>query len=125
MIVTEISLCYYNFMEVFNRQLALEMVGDEEELLEMLEVSFVNDKKFKRDVLIDLENRNPMEAAAYVHSFKGAARQIAAERTALAGQNLEDVLRGKKEGNLIQLNEAFERELFIAIEEIRKDLEGL
>ena len=112
-------------MEVFNKQLALEMVGNEFELLKMLELSFVNDKKFNMNALVTLEKDNKfMEAAAYVHSFKGAARQIAAEKAAAAGQNLEDVLRGKKEGNLESLNEIFERELMYAIHEIQHEIEN-
>lgn len=112
-------------MEVFNKQLALEMVGNETELLKMLELSFVNDKKFDIDILVNLEKeKNFMEAAAYVHSFKGAARQIAAEKAAAAGQNLEDVLRGKKEGNLETLNAVFESELMCAIHEIQHEIEN-
>ena len=42
-------------MEVFNKQLALEMVGNEFELLQMLELSFVNDKKFDMNALVTLE----------------------------------------------------------------------
>ena len=68
-------------MEVFNRQLALEMVGDDEELLLVLENSFVYDKTFDIKSLETLESENKLqEAAEYVHSFKGAARQIAEEQ---------------------------------------------
>nr|WP_318717586.1 Hpt domain-containing protein [uncultured Treponema sp.] len=110
-------------MEVFNRQLALEMVGDDEELLLVLENSFVYDKTFDIKSLETLESENKLqEAAEYVHSFKGAARQIAAEQAAFAGQALEDVLRGKKQGNLKELNSAFESSLSTAIAEIKKDI---
>ena len=110
-------------MEVFNRSLALEMVGDEEELLQELEHSFVYDKIFSMDQLEQLEKENPLEAAAYVHSFKGAARQIAAEKAAFSGQKLEDVLRGKSQGSLKELNETFSKDLSEAIAEIKKHLD--
>ena len=58
-------------MEVFNRQLALEMVGDDEELLLVLENSFVYDKTFDIKSLEILESENKLqEAAEYVHSLK-------------------------------------------------------
>lgn len=110
-------------METFNRKLALEMVGDEEELLQELERSFVYDKKFDMKTLEELEAKTPLEAAAYVHSFKGAARQIAAEKAAFSGQKLEDVLRGKTQGSLRELNLEFSKMLSEAIETIRKDIE--
>ena len=110
-------------METFNRTLALEMVGDEVELLQELERSFVYDKIFDIKTLENLEATDKFEAAAYVHSFKGAARQIAAEKAAFSGQKLEDVLRGKTQGNLKELNSEFSSMLSEAIEIIRKDIE--
>ena len=107
-------------MEIYNRALALEMVGNEEELLQELEHSFVYDKVFSMAQLEELENKNPLDAAAYVHSFKGAARQICAELAAFAGQNLEDVLRGKKQGNVKELNAAFNTALSNAVDTIKK-----
>lgn len=100
------------------------MVGDEEELLQVLEEAFVNDKKFSLDHLQQLEEKQKLEeAAAYVHSFKGAARQIAAEKAAFTGQELEDVLRGKKTGDLNKLNTAFSVEMEKAVSEIKEDME--
>ena len=110
-------------METFNRTLALEMVGDEAELLQELERSFVYDKIFDIKTLENLEATDKLEAAAYVHSFKGAARQIAAEKAAFSGQKLEDVLRGKAQGDLKDLNSEFSSMLSEAIEIIRKDIE--
>lgn len=111
-------------MEVFNRKLALEMVGEEEDLLRELENAFVYDKKFQISHLEDLENSGQLkEAADYVHYFKGAARQLAAEKAAFAGQALEDVLRGKKEGSIKDLNGSFMTALFESIEVIKKDID--
>lgn len=44
-------------MEIYNRALALEMVGNEEELLQELEHSFVYDKVFSMAQLEELENK--------------------------------------------------------------------
>ncbi|MDY4132584.1 hypothetical protein, partial [Treponema sp.] len=52
-------------METFNRTLALEMVGDEAELLQELERSFVYDKIFDIKTLENLEATDKLEAAAY------------------------------------------------------------
>ena len=101
----------------------MEVVGDEVELLQELERSFVYDKIFDIKTLENLEATDKLEAAAYVHSFKGAARQIAAEKAAFSGQKLEDVLRGKAQGNLKELNSEFSSMLSEAIEIIRKDIE--
>lgn len=93
---------------ILNIHSALEMVGNEKELLTELLSSFVNDTPFELKKLHELINSSKLEEAAkYVHYYKGAARQIGAEAMAATGQALEDVLRGKKTGNIEQLSIEF------------------
>ena len=84
--------------KLLNLTAALEMVGNEKELLIDLLNAFVNDTPFSSEKLDNLRSDSQEEAAKYVHYYKGAARQIGAEILAAAGQALEDVLRGKKNG---------------------------
>ena len=93
--------------ELLNLKSALEMVGNEKELLIELLNAFVNDTPFSTEKLSSIKESNIEEAAKYVHYYKGAARQIGAELLAAAGQALEDVLRGKKTGDIEQLSENF------------------
>ena len=106
-------------MEVLNLSYALELVDGETELLKDLLQSFLDEKNLDEEKLDKLINENHEEEAAfYVHYIKGASRQIAAERLAEAGQNLEDVLRKKKNGNLDELKENFTDEYKRARSEI-------
>lgn len=107
-------------MEILNIDYALELVGDEKELLKDLLQSFLDEKKLDEEKLNKLIKENHEEAAFYVHYIKGASRQVAAERLAEAGQNLEDVLRNKKEGNIEELKKSFTDEYNIAHEAIVK-----
>lgn len=89
---------------------AMEMLGGDPDLFKILLSSFLNDKNFDIARLVELEKaEDTTEAAKYVHYFKGAARQIGAEELGEAGQELEDVLRKKKTGDLEKLNENFAR----------------
>lgn len=105
-------------LEILNLKYALELVGDEEELLNDLLQSFLDEKKLDEEKLEKLIKENHEEAAFYVHYIKGASRQVAAERLAEAGQNLEDVLRKRKDGNLEELKKNFTCEYKIAREAI-------
>lgn len=93
--------------KIFNKSSALEMVGEDEELLSILMQAFV-EVDFSQNTLSDLiKSGKKSEAASYVHRVKGAARQLALEELAQIGQLLEDVLREKQTGNLVTLNEDF------------------
>lgn len=94
---------------VLNTDFALEMLGGEKTLLKELLVSYMNDTPFDAEKVrkFAAEGKNT-EGAGYVHYYKGSARQIGAEQLAEAGQNLEDVLRGKKSGDIPSLADAFE-----------------
>ena len=93
---------------VFDYDEALKMVDGEKELLQVLIDSFISEKVFTLDELNRfISSSSNEDAAAYVHYFKGAARQLSCKKMALDGQNLEDVLRGKKEGDIKELSEKF------------------
>ncbi len=115
-------------MKTFNVEAALEFTGGESDLLNELLVSFVDDKKFTLSQLEDEEKKDKAEAAKFVHYYKGAGRQIAAEKLAFYGQQLEDYLRGKSEGNgkcLEELNQDFFREYYLAVEAVKNYLAGV
>ncbi len=95
-----------NNQEIFNREAALDLVGNDEELLSILVDSFLNENKFERAELEKLISAQKFdEAASYVHATKGAARQLCMEKLKDSGQELEDVLRGKKNGDIPSLIE--------------------
>ena len=89
--------------EIFNKKIALEMVGDDSELLSILVQAFFffffSPEKLNELVL----SKKNAQAASYVHRVKGAARQLAMEKLAQTGQKLEDVLREKNIGEVQEL----------------------
>ena len=92
--------------EVFDRNAALELVDNDEELLQILIDSFLNENEFEKAKLEALiSNGKLAEAASYVHATKGAARQLCMEKLKNSGQALEDVLRGKTTGDIPSLVE--------------------
>lgn len=86
-------------MDIIDEKQALELAAGEEELLNELLEAFVNDRNFSTDELLRIKSESPLEAASYVHYFKGAARQLCAKKTAASGQILEDILRGKSDAS--------------------------
>ncbi|MBP5442481.1 MAG: Hpt domain-containing protein [Treponema sp.] len=115
--------------ELLNVESALEMVGDDRDLLKELLEGYLNDRIFDSSKLEGLtnvkdENGNCTEAAKYVHYFKGAAKQLGAEILGEAGQALEDVLRGKKQGDLAELIKAFTDEYKRSTDEMRRYLDS-
>ncbi len=107
-------------METLDLSSALEMLGGEKELLIELLKAFVSGERLdgaKLERLASLPDRT--EAAKYVHFYKGAARQLAAQKLSASGQALEDVLRGRKAGDIAALSKAYladYEEAFEAIE---------
>lgn len=96
-------------MDILDTENGLELVGGEYELYNSLLNEFIDGKKFEKSVLLDYYSSGKMdECAAYVHYFKGAARQICGQKVAAVGQKLEDVFRGKAEGDVLQLTEEFD-----------------
>lgn len=110
--------------ETLNLKSALEMLGGEKELLVELLQTFVNDKHYDEKKLIELEkNSDTIEAAKYVHYFKGAGRQIGAEKLGESGQALEDVLRLKTTGNIESLTKAFSADYELTVKAVNEALE--
>ena len=89
---------------IFDKKAALELVDNDEDLLQILIDSFLEENKFEKSTLAKLIQEGKMsEAASYVHATKGAARQLCMEKLKNSGQELEDVLRGKKNGEIAPL----------------------
>ena len=111
--------------QIFNAKKALELVDNDKELLKILMESFLSET-FEASVLESkIDSRQPEEAASYVHHTKGAGRQLCAELLAEAGQNLEDVLRGKTQGNIRELTEKMVSEYDRAVFAIKNCLERI
>ena len=112
--------------QVLNIQSALEMMGDDKDLLKELLTSFVTETIFEEQKLLDLEAQpDTTEAAKYVHLFKGGGRQLGAERLGESGQALEDVLRGRKTGNIPELTKAFVSDYKLTVAAVKDALEIL
>lgn len=110
-------------METLDLSSALDLLGGEKELLIELLQAFVSSERLDRAKLERLEALpDRTEAAKYVHFYKGAARQLAAQKLAASGQALEDVLRGKKAGDIAALNKAFLADYAEAFEAIEGSL---
>lgn len=113
-------------MQILNTAAAMEMVDNDISLYKILLESYISDKVLEQTKLEELESlEDTTEAAKYVHYFKGAARQLGAELLAQAGQNLEDVLRKKTEGNVSELNRTFVIAYNEAVEEMKSELKNI
>ncbi len=108
-------------MKIFDKNAALSLLDNDESLLEILVESFKNENKFERQELENLINEKKFkEAAEYVHATKGAARQLCIENLMASGQELEDVLRGKKSGDIKTLCEKMFSDYEDAMKEISR-----
>lgn len=113
-------------MQILNTAAAMEMVDNDISLYKILLESYISDKVLEQTKLEELESlEDTTEAAKYVHYFKGAARQLGAEVLAQAGQNLEDVLRKKTDGNVSELNRTFVIAYNEAVEEMKSELKNI
>lgn len=104
--------------QIFNKTAALELTDNDEDLLNILISSFLEVEFSMEELNKLISARNFEEAAAYVHKTKGAGRQLCMEKLAESGQNLEDVLRGKKEGNIQELSEIMNKDYQEAIKAV-------
>ncbi len=84
------------------------MVDNDISLYKILLEGFLKDAPFSSGHLFDLIHKNDFENADhYVHRIKGAAGQLGATPLHTSAQELENVLRGKKEGNVENLAAIF------------------
>lgn len=86
--------------EILNVKSALAMLGGETDLLKELLMAFLKDRPLEKETLLSLAaQEDKMEAAKYVHYYKGSGRQIGAEKLGSTGQALETFFRNGGEGN--------------------------
>lgn len=109
-------------MDIINIDEALKLLDGEKLLLKKLLESFVNDKKFDVNYLNQLIEKNWEEAASYVHYYKGAGRQLACKKLAHSGQELEDILRKRTEGNLQEKIKIFQEDYIETLNKIQEIL---
>lgn len=85
----------------------LDLVDNDKELYLDLLNFYLTENNFDVKTLENLIMKNEEEAASYIHRVKGASRQICAKAASEKGQEIEDILRKKKEGNLAPLINEF------------------
>ncbi|MCK9170056.1 MAG: Hpt domain-containing protein [Treponema sp.] len=94
--------------KLLNTASGLDMLGGDKSLYQMLITSFLTEAPFDDRHLDSLiaSGKND-EAGSYVHRCKGAAGQIGAEKLHDEGQTFEDVLKGRKRGDVKSLHASF------------------
>lgn len=110
--------------DILDIEKGLDLADNDKELyLELLKL-YSTEAKFDVKELNDLIMKSEEEAASYVHRAKGACRQIAAVSAAAKGQEIEDILRKKAEGNLAPLINEFVKLLDETMKAVKKYLEN-
>lgn len=118
------NILYFQYMsEILNIEKGLDLADNDKELYVELLKLYSTEAKFDVKELNDLIMKSEEEAASYVHRAKGAARQIAGELAAAKGQEIEDILRKKAEGNLAPLINDFVKLLDETMKAVKKYLE--
>lgn len=93
--------------EFLNTANALELADNDADLYKELLQLYENETQFDAEYFSHLILTSKEDAAHYIHRIKGASAQIGAERLHDAGQEIEDILREKKDGNLPALIKNF------------------
>lgn len=88
---------------IFDSNKGLGFVDNDMSLYNELLDSYLTDNKFDFDYFKSLIQKDNLKAASYIHRIKGASVQIGADKFYEIGQNLEDVLKDKKTGDLQKL----------------------
>lgn len=89
--------------EILNTKYGLELVDGDKDLYKELLGYYISDNLFDVKEFEDAVMKSNTDGASYIHRIKGASRQIAAECVAAKGQEIEDILRGKAQGNIAPL----------------------
>jgi HPt (histidine-containing phosphotransfer) domain-containing protein len=94
--------------KLLNTTSGLDMLGGDKSLYKMLINSFLTETPFDEHHLDSLITAGKNEeAGSYVHRCKGAAGQIGAELLYDAARTLDDVLKGRKTGDIPSLRVQF------------------
>ncbi|MBQ0163293.1 MAG: Hpt domain-containing protein [Treponema sp.] len=109
--------------EILNYEKGLDLADNDKELYTELLKLYSTEAKFDVKELNDLIMKSEEEAASYVHRAKGACRQIGAELASEKGQQIEDILRKKAEGNLAPLINEFVKLLDDTMKAVNRELE--
>ncbi|HAH62934.1 MAG TPA: hypothetical protein DCL73_12660 [Treponema sp.] len=94
--------------KLLNTASGIDMLSGDKLLYDMIITSFLTEEPFdehKLDSFIAAGKND--EAGSYVHRCKGAAGQIGAEQLHDAARMLEDVLKGRKPGDIPSLKAQF------------------
>lgn len=87
---------------------AMDMFGGEKKLYAQMIDSYLNENPFEPQHLDQLLSEKKFEeAGTYVHKCKGSSAQLGASPLAAAGQALEDVLKGRSQGDIPSLKKTF------------------
>ena len=111
--------------QILNYLKGIELTDNDKELYYELLNLYLTETKFDVKFLNELILKSKEEAASYIHRIKGASRQIAAEKLALKGQQLEDVLKNKTNESLPLLINDFCKIYNDTINEIKKHQSNL
>jgi len=109
---------------LINYKPAIARLGDDIELYKILIAFWFEKKQFSKEELLNLEKTGTNnECITYIHSLKGVAANIGAEKLQMAAQKLENLYheRNQKE-KTSAINEV--EKLFIATSTQLKDLEN-
>lgn len=86
---------------LINKEDALARLDNDTELYKDLISMFFDDPQFKpEDLEKFIEDKNYEEGGKLSHLLKGVSGTLGAEDLFNASKNLEDILKGKKEGNI-------------------------
>jgi HPt (histidine-containing phosphotransfer) domain-containing protein len=97
-----------DMLKLLNTSSALNMLDGKKTLYAELIDSYLDEMAFDSTRLESLISAgNLTDAGNYIHRCKGASAQLGAEQLAAAAQIFEDVLKGKKQGDLAALKKDF------------------
>ncbi|MCR4939198.1 MAG: Hpt domain-containing protein [Treponemataceae bacterium] len=113
-------------LKLVNVEEAMARVDNDKELYNDLLTMFFEDPQFKPEDLEKLLAENKIqEAEKLVHLLKGIAGTLGAEKLFSACQSLDDILKGKTEGDIPAGKEAVNTLFLETREELKKVQESL